>query len=177
MLCMKTANNSVVFFCLGTVCWSLEPEKICAFLNTTLEFKDSVSRQMAPTADDSPPQASLISGKDGRMVYTFKRQQAGLPLTMGGIPFSKRRLKVCLYRPINAIAATDVIKIGYELFEVRTDTDERRRELRDVLKRAMREDEQKKRMNAVRIKNDIAKDWEKGGECWEDIGRLLKLVK
>lgn len=83
--------------------------------------------------------------------------------------------------------------IGYELFNIRSwhglkpihrlgdvspegTVDAVRTEFKDVLVKAMGADGVVKRANAKRLKEKIAKTWEKDGEAWMEIKRIADLL-
>lgn len=94
---------------------------------------------------------------------------------------------------MNAALIADVHNAGYELFETRSwhglkpihrlggkspegSVDAFRREFKGVLERATREDGRKKRANAQKLSEELAKGWEPDGEPWREIKRIVDVL-
>ncbi|KAI5120747.1 hypothetical protein M0805_007821 [Coniferiporia weirii] len=96
-------------------------------------------------------------------------------------------------QPTNAANISFVQNIGYELFEIRSGDGLRpihrlgdrtlegtveavKRELKDVLTKAMGEDGKIKRANAQKLRNALARDWEHDGPCWQEVKRIADVL-
>ncbi|KAH8110155.1 UDP-Glycosyltransferase/glycogen phosphorylase [Phellopilus nigrolimitatus] len=96
-------------------------------------------------------------------------------------------------QPSNAANLTITHGLGYELFEIRSGhglrpvhrlgdrtpegtVDALEREIRDVLTKARGTDGQNKRANVKRFREELVKNWEQDGVCWNEIEKLLAVL-
>ena len=95
--------------------------------------------------------------------------------------------------PVNAALICDALKIGFELFEIRSwhglkpvhrlgnrspegTLEAFRREFEDVLSKATGEDGESKRANLKALREKIARSWEDDGEAWSEIKRIVDVL-
>lgn len=96
-------------------------------------------------------------------------------------------------QPANAAHITHTHDIAYELFEVRCGHGLRpirrlsdwmpsgsleavRKEAKTVFEKARSEDGERKRTNARRLGSALAKGWDEGGENWEELKKITRLL-
>lgn len=98
-------------------------------------------------------------------------------------------------QPCNAINLTMNLNVAYELFEVRNgmlglsplkrlgdkapsgDVESVHQEMSDVIKKAKGADGLEKRRNALRIKSELIKAWNKNGDCTMQLEDMLDSIK
>ncbi|KAL5488450.1 hypothetical protein ACEPAI_6568 [Sanghuangporus weigelae] len=202
----KHGPHSVVYMSFGSTWWTKHPEKIWAALDVLIEsgipFMFSRASPFATVPDEIEtkikesglgyiskwlPQTSIFKHEACGWFVTHCGHNSFTEAITAGVPM------ICwpfdIDHPVNAALISDVLKVGYELFETRSwhglrpihrlgnkcpegTLDAFKREFKEVLSKATGEDGKLKRANAQKLRDKVARSWEADGEAWSEIKRI-----
>ncbi|KAL5530853.1 hypothetical protein ACEPAF_7111 [Sanghuangporus sanghuang] len=206
----KHGAHSVVYMSFGSVFWPTEPDKIWvaidAFIERGIPFVYAHASPFAEIPEEVKkrisasglgytskwlPQIAILEHKACGWFVTHCGQNSVMEAISRGVPL------ICwpfdADQPVNAVLASYVLGIGYELFEMRSwhglkpicrlgdrqpegTKDAFRCEFKHVLEKAAGEDGKVKRANAQRLREKVIETWEPDGEAWGEIKRIIDIL-
>ncbi|KAH8103111.1 UDP-Glycosyltransferase/glycogen phosphorylase [Cristinia sonorae] len=202
-------EHSMLYVSFGSIFWPPSFEKVEIFVDVLIERKiPFIFSHGSPTAQltdefkgkvqDSgvgllsrwSPQQTILSHPALGWFVTHCGHNSTLEAVSSGVPM------ICwpfhADQPANAVNLTEVHRVAYELFEVRTGNGLKpiyrtgraplntvnalKAEVNDVLDKAFGEDGQKKRANVKNLKRRIDTAWDEGGSAAVDMGKFLAIL-
>ncbi|OSD03897.1 glycosyltransferase family 1 protein [Trametes coccinea BRFM310] len=209
---LKTSGEkSLLYISFGSFFWPAKsPEKLWAFLDVVMELNIPFILSMAsPLAGPLPDEISTKVKAYGKgLVSPWTPQQlilehpaTGWFVTHGGhnsvVESISAGVPMIAWpfnadQPLNALRISEVLKIGYELIEVRTGhgthplhrngrkpvctIEAVKAEAKAVLTRAFDEDGAKKRERVLALTRAFEQEWAEGGASWKDVNAFLDSI-
>ncbi|KAI9066606.1 glycosyltransferase family 1 protein [Trametes sanguinea] len=206
-----SGEKSLLYISFGSFFWPAKsPEKLWAFLDVVMELNipfilSTASPLAGPLPDEvsnkvksygkgfvSPwtPQQSILEHPTTGWFVTHGGHNSVVESISAGVPMIAWPFNAD--QPLNALRISEVLKIGYELVEVRTGhgthplhrngrtpvgtVEAVRAEARDVLAKAFGEDGARKRETVRVLARAFEREWEEGGASWKDVNAFLDAI-
>ncbi|KAJ3006283.1 hypothetical protein NUW54_g3995 [Trametes sanguinea] len=192
----------------GSIFWPAKsPEKLWAFLDVVMELNiPFILSHASPFAGAIPdeivdkvkaygkgllsqwsPQQTILEHPATGWFVTHGGHNSVIESISAGTPLIAWPFHAD--QPLNAVRISEVLGIGYELFEVRTGhgthplhrngrkpagtVDALKAEAKDVLAKAFGEDGTNKREKLLALARSFKNEWEEGGTAWRDVHAFL----
>ncbi|KAH9925916.1 UDP-Glycosyltransferase/glycogen phosphorylase [Epithele typhae] len=202
-----SGRHSLLYISFGSMNWPVKiSDKLWAFLDVVMElnipFIMSAASPLAVVPDEVnekvktygkgvistwTPQQMILDHPATGWYVSHGGQNSVTESIAAGVPFIMWPFSAD--QPINAVLATDVHKVGYELLEVRSGpglqkifrtgytpigtVEAVKDEARDILRRAFGEDGKEKRARLQALQQAALGDWEEGGASRRDVAAFL----
>ncbi|KAI9066618.1 glycosyltransferase family 1 protein [Trametes sanguinea] len=206
---LKTSGEkSLLYISFGSMFWPLKsPEKLWVFLDVVMERNvPFILSHASPLAGAIPeevannvqaygkgllsqwcPQQTILEHPATGWFVTHGGHNGVIESISAGVPMIVWPFHID--QPMNAVRISEVLGVGYELFEVRTGhgmhplhrngrkpvgtIDALKAEAEDVLQKAFGEDGAQKREKLLALAGSFKKEWEEGGIAWRDVHAFL----
>ncbi|KAI9066607.1 glycosyltransferase family 1 protein [Trametes sanguinea] len=204
----SSGERSLLYISFGSMYWPTKsPEKLWAFLDIAMELNiPFLLSHASPRAGVLPveivekvrtygkgmlspwtPQQVVLEHKATGWFVTHCGQNSVIESIVAGVPMIAWPFNAD--QPLNAVRISEVLKVGYELIEVRTGyglhplhrngrkpvgtIDAVKAETKDVLTKAFGDDGAQKREKLLALTRAFKQEWEEGGASWRDVHAFL----